>query len=214
MSVTLNKPVEDPRQLASSNMRHTSKSEGLFASCTPTAPTECPTPESTSAMIAKEMNQLSVNEREKVLEDVHGIARAVDEPLDYVRNSLVLLEQELSKITRNKAAFDLAKIQSKEYVSSEKLGLMFLRAESFDAHKAAARMVRFFDEKYELFGADKLARNIVLADLDPDDITVLEKGVCQVLPRKDCAGRKVLCFFPNQLKVSKHLVSDNVCGPR
>jgi hypothetical protein len=206
--------MEDSRQLASSNMSHT-KNEGLFAPSTPTTPTECPTPESTSAMIAKELNQLSVNEREKVLEDVHGIAReSVDEPPDYVRNRLVLLEQELSKITRNKAAYDLAKLQSKEYVSSEKLGLMFLRAESFDACRAAARMVRFFDEKYELFGADKLTTDIVLADLDPDDIAVLDKGFCQVLPEKDCAGRKVLCFFPNKLKASKSLVSDDVCEAR
>jgi hypothetical protein len=186
------------------------KSEGLFAPCTPTAPTECPNPEATSAMLAQEMAQLSVEEREKALEDVHGIAHAVDEPLDYVETSLVLLEEELSKITRNKVAYDLAKFQSKKYVSSEKLRLMFLRADSFDAHKAASRMVRFFDEKYELFGAEKLTKDIVLADLDPDDITVLEKGFCQVLSEKDCAGRKVFCFFPNKLKETQNLVSGDV----
>jgi hypothetical protein len=164
-------------------------------------------------MLAKEMNLLSVEEREKVLEDVHGIARAVDEPLDYVKNSLVLLEEELSKIARNKVAFDLAKFQSKEYVSSEKLRLMFLRAESFNAYKAASRMVSFFDEKYKLFGADKLTKDIGLADLDPDDIAALETGFYQVLPEKDCAGRKVFCFFP-KLKVvqtTQNMVSDDVC---
>jgi hypothetical protein len=162
-------------------------------------------------MLAKEMNQLSVEEREKVLEDVHGIARAVDESLDSVKNSLVLLEEELSKITRNKVAFDLAKFQSKEYVSSEKLRLMFLRAESFDAYKAAVRMVRFFDEKYKLFGVDKLTKDIVLADLDPDDIAALEKGFYQVLSERDCAGRKVLCFFPKLkvFKTTQNMVSDD-----
>jgi hypothetical protein len=167
-------------------------------------------------MLAKEMNQLSVEEREKVLEDIHGIARAVDEPLDSVKNSLVLLEEELSKITRNKVAFDLAKFQSKEYVSSEKLRLMFLRAESFDAYKAAFRMVRFFDEKYKLFGAEKLTKDIVLADLDPGDIAALENGFYQVLPETDCAGRNVLCFFP-KLKgkcTTQNQVSDDVCEAR
>jgi hypothetical protein len=165
-------------------------------------------------MLAKEMNQLSVEEREKVLEDVHGIARVVDEPLDFVKNSLVLLEEELSKPTHhNKAAYDLAKLQSKKYVSSEKLRMMFLRAESFDAYNAASRMVRFFDEKYKLFGAERLTKDIVLADLDPDDIAALEKGFYQVLPEKDSAGRKVCCFFP-KLKVvprTQNAVSDNVC---
>jgi hypothetical protein len=166
-------------------------------------------------MLAKEMNQLSVEEREKVLEDVHGIARAVDEPLDYVKNSLVLLEQELSKI-RNKVAFDLAKSQSKEYVSSEKLRLMFLRAESFDANKAASRMVRFFDEKYELFGAKKLTKDIEQADLDPDDIAALERGFYQVLPEKDCAGRKVCCFFPRLrvIRTTQNMVSNDTCEAR
>jgi hypothetical protein len=162
-------------------------------------------------MLAQEMAQLSVEEREKALEDVHGIARAVDEPLDYVETSFALLEEELSKITSNKAAYDLAKLQSKEYVSSEKLQLMFLRADSFDACKAASRMVRFFDEKYKLFGAEKLTKDIVLADLDPGDITVLDKGIYQVLPEKDCAGRKVFCFFP-KLKVkstTQNRVSDD-----
>jgi hypothetical protein len=196
------------------------ESEGnIFAPCSATAPPaeECPTPEATSAMLAKEMNQLSVEEREKVLEDIHGIARAVDEPLAYVKNSLALLEHELSKTSRNKVAFDLANIQSKEYVSSEKLRLMFLRAESFDAYKAASRMIRFFDEKYKLFGAEKLTKDIVLADLDLDDITALESGSFQVLPEKDSAGRKVFCTFPHvsagwttQNKVS---VGESACSP-
>ena len=182
----------------------------------PSSPAECPTLAETGAMLAKEMNKLSVEEREKVLEDVHGIARAVDEPLDYVRNSLVLLEQELSKITRNKAAFDLAKIQSKEYVSSEKRRLMFLRAESFDVYKAASGMVRFFDEKYNLFGADKLTKDIVLADLDPDDIAALERGFYQVLPEKDCAGRKVICFFHKLrvIRTKQNMASDDICDAR
>jgi hypothetical protein len=192
-------------------------SEGNFAPYTSTAPAECPTPEDASAMLAKEMNQLSVEDREKVLEDIHGIARAVDEPLDYVKNSLVLLEEELSKITlRNKAAFDIAQLQSKEYVSSEKLRMMFLRAESFDAYKAASHMVRFFDEKLNIFGAEKLTKDIVLADLDPDDIAALEKGFYQVLPEKDSAGRKVCCYFP-KLKVvrtAQNQVSDDFCESR
>jgi hypothetical protein len=190
------------------------KSKGISAPCTPTTFTGCPTPEASSALLAKEMNQLSVDEREKVLEDVHGISRAVDEPLDFVKNSLVLLEQELSKILAcNKVAFDLAKLQSKEYVSSEKLRLMFLRAESFDAYAAAAHMVRFFDEKYKLFDPEKLSKDIVLADLDTDDIAALERGFYQLLPEKDCAGRKVFCFFPKLKtagRTTQTIVSEDV----
>jgi hypothetical protein len=173
---------------------------------------ECPTQAEADALLAKEMNQLSVEEREKVFEDVHGIAPDVDEPHEFIEAYLALLEKEITNIA-SKAAYDLASFMSKEYTSSKKLRLMFLRAESFDAYKAASRMVRFFDEKYALFGAEKLTKDIVLADLDPDDIAALETGFYQVLPEKDSAGRKVFCAFP-QLRVvrtTQNVVSDDVC---
>jgi hypothetical protein len=176
-------------------------------------PTECPSSAEACALLAKEMNQLSVEDREKVLEDVHGIARVVvDEPHDFIEASLALLDQELTN-NSSKVAYDLASSMSKDYTSSKKRRLMFLRAESFDPYNAASRMVRFFDEKHELFGADKLIKDIMLDDLDPDDIITLENGMFQVLPEKDCASRKVFCCFP-QLKVVRtirNVVSDDVC---
>jgi hypothetical protein len=181
----------------------------------PSSPTENPTLAEASALLAKEMNQLSVNEREKVLEDVHGIARVVDEPQEFIEACLALLENELTKIS-SKAAYDLASSMSKEYTSSKRLRLMFLRAESYDPPNAASRMVRFFDEKYELFGADKLAKDITLADLDPDDIINIEDGLLQVLPSKDCAGRKVMCQFPKLkvIRTEQNVVSNDVCDAR
>ena len=173
----------------------------------------CPTPAEAGAMLAKEMNQLSVEEREKAFEDVHGISRVVDETQEDIEACLVLLETELANIS-NKVAYNLASSMSKEYTSSRKIRLMFLRAEKFDPYNAASRMVRFFDQKYELFGAAKLTKDITLDDLDPDDTAALERGVYQVLPEKDCAGRKVICLFPQELKVNwtiKNSVSDDGC---
>jgi hypothetical protein len=179
----------------------------------PSSPTECPT--LAYAMLAEEMNQLSVEEREKALEDVHGIARVVDEPQEFIEACLALVEKELTTVS-SKTAYDLASSMSKEYTSSKSMRLMFLRAESFDPYKAASRMVRFFDEKCELFGADKLTKDITLDDLDPDDIAALERGMYQVLPKKDCAGRKVFCFFPKLkvIRTIRNAVSDDVCKAR
>ena len=177
-------------------------------------PSECPTPAGAeaNAMLAKEMNQLSAEEREKMLEDVHGIARVMDEPQEFIEASLALLEKELTNIS-NKVAYDLASSMSKKYTSSKKRRLMFLRAESFDAYNAASRMVRFFDQKYELFGPHNLTKDITLDDLDPDDIAALEKGFYQVLPEKDRAGRLVFCYFPKlkMIRTTQNMVSENVC---
>jgi hypothetical protein len=179
------------------------------------SPTENPLQaEEAGAMLAKEMNRLSVEEREKVLADIHGISPVVDEPKEFIGACLALLEEELTNISSKVAYDDLASSISKQYTSSNKIRLMFLRADSFDPYNAASRMVRFFDEKYALFGADKLTKDIVLADLDPDDIATLENGFYQVLPEKDSAGRKVFFFFP-KLKVvrtTQSVVSDDVCG--
>jgi hypothetical protein len=77
-------------------------------------------------------------------------------------------------------------------------------------------MVRFFDEKYELFGAEKLTKDITLADMDPDDITTIENGLIQVLLSKDGAGRKVVCFFPKLkvIRTAQNAVSNDVCDAR
>ena len=161
-------------------------------------------------MLAEEMNKLSVEEREKVLEDIHGIPRLVDEPKERIEACLALLETALTNIS-SKAAYDLASSMSKEYTSSKKRRLMFLRAQSYDPYNAASHMVRFFEQKCQLFGADKLTKDITLNDLDPDDIFTLENGVLQVPPEKDCAGRKVLCFFPKLkvIRATQNMVSDN-----
>jgi hypothetical protein len=179
----------------------------------PPSPPECPpTPAEASMMLAKEMNRLSVEEREKVLEDVHGIARVVDEPQEFIDACLVLLEKEIDNIS-SKAAYDLASSMSEEYTCSKKRRLMFLRAENFDPYKAASCMVRFFHEKCDLFGADKLTKDITLDDMDQDDITTIENGFFQVLPEKDCAGRKVFCVFPKLKKIRtiRNAVSEDVC---
>jgi hypothetical protein len=141
----------------------------------PSCPTEFPTPVEASGLLAKEMNQLSVEEREKVLEDIHGISRIVDEPQEFIEAYIALLEEELTNIS-SKAAYDLASSMSKEHISSKSMRLMFLRVESYDPYTAAFRMVRFFDEKCELFGADKLTKDITLHDLDPDDLITFESG--------------------------------------
>ena len=92
-----------------------------------------------------------------------------------------------------------------------------MRAESYDPCNAASRMVRFFDEKCELFGADKLTKDITQDDLDPGDIAALERGIYRVLPEKDCAGRKVFCMVLPKVKLIRtmqNVVSDDGCKAR
>ena len=91
------------------------------------------------------------------------------------------------------AAIDLAETKNRSYVEDPKFRLKFLRADRYDARKAAGRFIRFFDFKLELFGEEALARRITWNDLQPEDQAALKKGYLQRLPIRDRAGRAIFC---------------------
>ena len=96
-------------------------------------------------------------------------------------------------------AYDKAKLMSEEYVMDEAFRISFLRAEEFDADKAALRMCRHFETKSNLFGDDKLVRTITQADLPDDARQFLQEGSIQLLGSRDSLGRIVLAVIPSIL---------------
>lgn len=150
--------------------------------------------------LAQEMNQLSLSERERKCEEVHGISSFMEETPDLVYEALFELEREVAAI-EPKTAYDMALKMDRSYVEGRKFRLMFLRAELFDVKKAAERMVLFLEKKLKFFGPASLVRSIQMSDLDDDDITTLKSGVFQILPSRDRSGRPILFKCSN-------------CGPR
>jgi hypothetical protein len=155
-----------------------------------------PHPRSTVALLAQSMNQLSMKEREKVLEEIHGVADILEEEPQFVEQCLVELEDELH-IVPNKDAYETARSRSMDYVSNRKFRLQFLRADSFNVRHAAVRIVAYFEAKLELFGLEKLTKCITQRDLDQDDLACLESGISQLLPVRDTTGRAILCVLPS-----------------
>jgi hypothetical protein len=154
----------------------------------------------TGALLAKELNQLSMKEREEVFHDIHGVREVVEETPDFLAFKLKQLELDLASIPNNnhmKDAYHKARQQSPDYVTSRKSSLMFLRAARFDTKEAAARMVRFYKEKLLVFGLESLARDICLTDLNRDAVACLETGYRQLLPGRDRAGRAILVGIGN-----------------
>jgi len=148
------------------------------------------------ALLAKEMAAMSVQERERAFDDIHGVSEVIHEEPGFVRAKMEEMEMEISKhITRGKEAYMQAEAQNKEFVTCGKFRLKFLRAELFDARLAAGRMVRFFEEKKKLFGPDKLTKEIKLWDLDKEDRNFLDRGIGQILPQRDRAGRRIIVWM-------------------
>jgi hypothetical protein len=172
-------------------------------------PSGLPTPEEIDALIAREMNRMSLEEREKALDDVHGIGGMEEEDRDFVSSCLEELEDHLTTM-KQETAYALAEAMSRQYVSAQNFRMMFLRADRYAAKDAAERMVRFFELKKSLFGAEKLVKDITLDDLDENDMDTLGSGCVQVSPLTDMTGRPIFVVLP---KLRRYKVVENyVCN--
>jgi hypothetical protein len=162
------------------------------------------------SMIAQAINSLSVGERAKIYEDVHGVADQVTETPQFVQQKLFEFDLAIASIRDiSRPAFDQAVAMNPSFVQGERI--KFLRSENYDAVKASERMVNFFQAKLELWGEDKLGRQITYADFSGDDKAMLESGVIQILPSRDRSGRAVTFSsvreYANSFKTYHNLVS-------
>ena len=151
-------------------------------------------------VVAEALNKMSLEDRDQLFLDVHGVADIVDESKPgLVEEHLQRFDEELKKLRtqRPAVAIELAESMSPDYVNNHKIRLRFLRSTSFDVEKAAMKFMKFFDLKFELFGGEKLCKEITYDDLNSEDQEALKSGVMQVLPKRDRSGRGITAFSPS-----------------
>ena len=146
------------------------------------------------ALLANELNQMSLEERERTYEEIHGVGRILEETPDMIDHHLRQMDEALSRLPLN-AAYMMAFQRDPEYVTNPRFRLMFLRSTNFDVELAAQKLLDFLQGKLELFGQQTLTRSLYLSDLDPDDLACLKSGAYQLLPGRDSAGRAVIVDF-------------------
>jgi hypothetical protein len=147
-----------------------------------------------AALLAQELYKLSFQEREMAFADVHGVSDVVEETPDFVAGCLAGLESALASID-SKPAYDQAKQQDPEFISSHAFLLKFLRADNFDPPKAAQRMIKYLDAKLVIFGPVRLTKKITLNDFTKEDMIVAQSGLGSILRLRDRAGRLVMCWM-------------------
>ena len=81
-------------------------------------------------------------------------------------------------------------------MASQEFLLQFLRSEEFNVEASSAKFLRFLEEKLDLFGADKLLKDITLDDMNEEDMGALNSGIIQRIPQKDRSGRDVVAVVP------------------
>lgn len=151
-----------------------------------------PSPQAIDSLMAKELASMSLKERERVENDVHGIGDDVeDERPTLLDDCLAEMNLNLDEM-KTGTAYELAEKMNKGYVTSRDFRAMFIRADRWDTWEASERMIRFFELKRQLFGDEKLVKDIHLEDLDDDDMDSLRAGHHQLSPHKDSAGRLIV----------------------
>ena len=139
----------------------------------------------------RELVQLSDAERMRVFADLGGAQQINPEDPDFIIQCLMELNASLNRV-EDKEAFRQAQKMCPHYTNNPGFRIMFLRADDFNVENAASRIAAYFEEKKELFGEDKLARDITMADLNESDLECLEAGGLQLLRNQDHFGRVVV----------------------
>ena len=159
----------------------------------------CFDPKSADAILARDLNRMSVDERNLILDDIHGVRGL---PMEEQNPALFFEALEKMNIAieniESKAAYDEARSLDSQYVLWDRhLRIRILRSEEFDAQKAAEKFVKYLKFTHELFGTLALMRPIYFGDLSKDEQNILREGVLQLLPCRDRTGRRILVRLGN-----------------
>jgi len=109
--------------------------------------------------IVHALDELSIEEQEKIIFDVHGFATVSELDEEVISTLMKRLEEEIEKIP-SKEAYELAKVHDLGFVTRHNFRMMFLRACDYDPAMTATMIVDHFEKKRELFGEKVLGREI------------------------------------------------------
>mmetsp|Transcript_17722 Transcript_17722/g.43712 ORF Transcript_17722/g.43712 Transcript_17722/m.43712 type:complete len:558 (+) Transcript_17722:340-2013(+) len=146
------------------------------------------------ALLIEAMNGLTFEERQEQQEIVHGVDDMDADESTFIDSAL----QDLDRIllgTKKGTVYETAEALNPEYVNARAFRIMFLRGNRYDAKASAKQMLSFFEWKKQLFGEEKLVKDITMDDLDEDDRACLRTGYLQIAG-KDRSNRIIILIIP------------------
>jgi hypothetical protein len=154
-------------------------------------------PSHVDSMLAKELHQMSFQDRTGIEEEIHGVqSLAVTETPELIEESLRQFQREIETAPHElKQAYEEAlqrNAASRRYVQDRDFRVKFLRTEWMDPRGAVRRFLLFLEGLRRHYGPVGLERPIRHDDLDKAEKDLLRSGTLQVLPSRDRAGRLVL----------------------
>jgi len=156
--------------------------------------------EAVDNLFSKELLQLSMEDRNELAEEIHGVrCLALDETPELLQASVRKLASVLESDNMIPRHQKLAYLQSQSlpwtYINGDDFRLRFLRLTLFDAVKAAKRIVRFLDLACYLFGNFLLERPVRLSDFNKKELQYIRNGCFQFLPFRDRSSRRIFAIM-------------------
>jgi len=175
-------------------------------------------PKSVTNFISKQLLELSLNDRNAILEETHGVrCLAPEETPNFISVALEKLAAEIDKLPIHQKSAYLQSQQHQSgnsettqttstststststYVNTVDFRLRFLRVKLFDAQQAAKHLVKYLEVALEYFGTYALFRPVKLSDFTKEELRVFRTGVAQFLPFRDRHGRRVIVTFMSE----------------
>ncbi|CAJ1969512.1 unnamed protein product [Cylindrotheca closterium] len=157
------------------------------------------------AMLVEALNGLTFEERQEQQEIVHGVDEMTADESTFIESTLKDLDNILLR-TKHGTLYETAESLNPEYVGARAFRIMFLRGNRYDAKASAKQMLNFFEWKEQLFGREKLVKDITMEDLDEDDRACMRTGSIQI-PGKDRSNRTIIFHLPG-LRQFKTLMNE------
>ena len=170
--------------------------------------------EDASAFFTAKFSALSMAEREEEMYAIHGVANyPAKETPEFLQEKVTELLGILDQIQEGREAYDLALKQDlgRGVVTNQTFLQSYLRATIFNVEEAAQKITKFYTFKRELFGDEKLAKELTLQDLDSEARELLERGWLSKLPLHDLSGRAVAILLVGIKDAHKYSQISRVC---
>jgi hypothetical protein len=165
-----------------------------------------------SDLLARDLNEMSFDERERVSEEVHGVAKTPEETPEFVKAAMEAFDRAIEVVPKYKRqAMEKAFFLRPSFATDVQFKLLFFRADDFDPTDAVTRMIAYFETKRLLFGDDKLAKKtITLEDLSQEDIEKTFLSGCFGVPEvgrhyKDAIGRPIVFVDSSKYDINNYL---------
>ena len=165
-------------------------------------PSKVKTVDDIDHVLAEELNEMSFKDRNDIQEEIHCVKSfVVAETPELIDRSLTKLRHEVQALPIDaRRAYDDTLVTDSNYAHSQEFCLKFLRAELFDAKKAAARMAKYLTLMFKIFGPIALTRPMRFDDLEKKEQEEMKTGFLQTLPSRDKRGRLISFFRGNDTK--------------